>query len=129
MKKLYDKSELVFAIILIIVYVSGSAVMKKISEAAGITFLPEFAFYFVLSAVIFMFAKKNGLLRHIGLCRPQASASVMLFYLPMLFIGSMSIFTGISVGMSPLTLALHTAMMVAVAFLEEVFSGAFSSEE
>lgn len=123
MKKLYDKSELVFAIILIIVYVSGSAVMKKISEAAGITFLPEVAFYFVLSAVIFMFAKKNGLLRHIGLCRPQASASVMLF------IGSMSIFTGISVGMSPLTLALHTAMMVAVAFLEEVFSGAFSSEE
>ena len=59
MKKLYEKSELTFAIVLIVIYVVGSSLLQKVSAAIGIRFAAETAFNLILSVIIIVFARKN----------------------------------------------------------------------
>ena len=49
MKKLFDKSEVTFAIVLIVVYVVGSSLMQRVSAMIGIQFLAEAVFNLILS--------------------------------------------------------------------------------
>ena len=41
MKKLYDKNEVTFAVIMIVIYVVGMSIMKYISEKLGIEYFAE----------------------------------------------------------------------------------------
>ena len=68
MKKLFDRNEVLFAVILIIIYVVGSSVMMNLSEMTGIGSLCETVFDIALFAVLFIFITKNGLQEHLGLC-------------------------------------------------------------
>lgn len=79
MKKLYEKIELTLAIVLIVIYVVGSSLMQRVSGAIGIKFAAETVFNLVLSAVIIVFAKKNNLTKHIGLCKSDVSAKKCCF--------------------------------------------------
>ena len=51
MEKLFDKSEVTFAIVLIVVYVVGSILLKKVSSMIGIEFLSEAVFEFVMIVI------------------------------------------------------------------------------
>ena len=120
MKGLFKKSELGFAIMLIVVYVVGSSLMQRVSAMIGIQFVGEVVFNIVLSAVILVFCKKNRLFRHLGLCKAEVSAKKALFYIPMLFMGVQFVFLGAGITITPVELALRTVMMICVGFLEEV---------
>ena len=61
MKKLFDKNEVIFAVILIVIYVAGSTLMVQLSEMIGIGFLAEAAFGIVLFAVLPGLIAKYGL--------------------------------------------------------------------
>ena len=95
MKKLFDKNEVTFAVILIVVYVVGSSIMGGISESLGKQYLAEMVFHIVMSIVIFMFIKKNDLMNYMGLCSSEASAGKMLFYIPLILPAVMTIFFGV----------------------------------
>ena len=127
MKKIFDKSELTFAIVLIIVYVVGSSLMQRVSGAIGIKYAAETAFNLVMSVVIIVFAKKNGLIKHLGLCRSEVPALKMLFYVPLLLTActGVGLFFGIGTELSATELAFRTAMMICVGFLEEVLFRGF----
>lgn len=47
--------------------------MQKVSGAIGIKFAAETAFNFILTIVIIVFAKKNHLMKHLGLCKSEVS--------------------------------------------------------
>lgn len=120
MKKLFDKNEVTFAVIMIVIYVVGSSLAMNLSELIGIQFLAETVFDLVLAAVLFAFIKKNRLMQYLGLCKSSVPASKMLFYIPLFVIGAFPAFFGAGLGYDPLGMVLHTVMMILVGFLEEV---------
>lgn len=125
MKKLFEKKEVLFAVLLIIVYVVGSSVMLNISELIGIKFLGELVFDAVLTAVIFVFIRNNGLMRYFGLCGSEVRAAKMLFYIPMFMVSGMTALFGLGFEYDALGMVLHTVTMLLVGFLEEVIFRGF----
>ena len=63
MKKLYQKSELVFAIVWIVAYCVLLSVGDNLSESIGISKAVTFPISAVLSVILFVFIKKNGLMK------------------------------------------------------------------
>lgn len=125
MKKLFDKNEITFAVILIIVYVVGSTIMSQLSDIIGTEFLAEAVFGIVLSAVLAVFIAKNGLAEHLGLRKPEVSAAKMLFYIPLPIIAGVGAIFGFAPQYEPAVLAVHTVYMFFVGFLEEIIFRGF----
>ena len=125
MKKLFDKSEIAFAIMLIVVYVVGESLMQRVSATVGVTFLAEVIFNTVMAVIILIFARKSGLMKHLGLCKPATSAGKALFYIPLLLLGTQCVFLGINTEISALDLTLRTLMMFGVGSLEEIIFRGF----
>ena len=120
LKKLFEKDEILFAVAWIAVYVIGFSTADSISESIGIPKLLTAILGFILSAVAFVFAKKNGLLEHFGLCKTKIPAKNLLFYIPLILISSVNIWNGFSFDILPLTAVLSVLSMCFVGFLEEI---------
>ncbi|MCH5348076.1 MAG: CPBP family intramembrane metalloprotease [Oscillospiraceae bacterium] len=125
MKKLFEKNEVTFAVILIVVYVVGSSIMMNLSESLGSEFLAQMIFHIVMSVMIFVFIKKNDLMNYLGLCSPEVPAGKMLFYIPLLLPAVMPIFFGIGLRYSPMEMVFRTVSMICVGFLEEIIFRGF----
>ena len=125
MKKLFDKNEVIFAVILIVIYVAGSTLMVQLSEMIGTGFLAEAVFGIVLFAVLAVFIVKNRLGRHLGLCKPEVSAARMLFYIPLTIIAAVGVIFGFAPQYEPVSLAVHTVYMLFVGILEEIIFRGF----
>lgn len=69
MNKLYEKSEVTFAIIWIVVYVVLLSAADNISEAIGIYKLITVIVCLIISTILFLWIKKNHLLTKYGLCK------------------------------------------------------------
>lgn len=125
MKKLFDKNQVMFAVILIIVYVVGSTLMVQLSEMIGVGFLAEAVFGIALFAVLAIFIKKNGLNEYLGLCRSEVAAARMLFYIPLPIIAAVGVIFGFAPQYEPVTLAVHTVYMLFAGALEEIIFRGF----
>ena len=123
--KLFQKNEVTFAVVLIVIYVVGSSVMQRVSDAAGVEFLAEMIFDAAMSAALLLFIRKNKLAGYLGLKKPETAASNMLFYIPLLLIASAAAFFGMGMEYSPLISVLRSVMMICVGFLEEVIFRGF----
>jgi len=82
MKKLYEKSEIWFAVAWIIAYCVLLSVGDNISASLGVINVATFPIALLLSVVLFLFLKSNGLLECYGLCKSKVPAAKMLFYFP-----------------------------------------------
>ena len=70
MKKLYEKNELNFAIVWIVVYCALQSLANPLNKAIGVAYAASAAFCVVQTVVLFTFIRKNGLQQRDGLCRP-----------------------------------------------------------
>lgn len=120
MKKLYEKSEIGFAVAWIIVYVVGSSGSDAISAAIGMEKLVTLIWLGVLAAVLWRFIRVNGLAAYYGLCRGQFSADRLLFYIPLAVLATVNVWFGIRMNDSVPEMLLHIGSMLLVGFLEEV---------
>lgn len=68
MKKIYDKSEIWFAVMWIIIHVVGVSITDSLSESIGIPHLITLFFSIAMILVLLSFMKKNGLMEKYGLC-------------------------------------------------------------
>lgn len=125
MKKLFDKNEVTFAVILIVVYVVGSGNMQNISESIGILFMAEMLFHIAFTALILTFIKKNELMKYLGLCRSDVPASKMLFYIPLIACAVLPIFFGVGAQYPKAALVCRTVDMLFVGFVEEIIFRGF----
>ncbi len=124
MRKLFEKSEIWFAVMWIIIYVVGFSTADSISESIGIPKLVTAVFALVLSAVLFVFVKKNDLMEYFGLCRFQGSGRQFLYFVPLILLSSTNLWNGVSCNGSAVEAILFVISMICVGFLEElIFRG------
>ena len=123
-KKLYKKSEIWFALAWVIVYVVLASTGDNISENIGILKIATLPILIILSIILFLFVKNNGLAKKYGLCKSEIPASKMLFYIPLIIIMTTNLWYGVTINFSPLENVLYILSMLCVGFLEEmIFRG------
>ena len=120
LKKLYEKSQIWFAVAWIIAYVVLASAADNISEDVGIPKIITLPILIALSAILYFFVRRNGLEEKYGLCKSQFPAAKMLFYIPLLIMLTANLWYGVRMNQSPLETVLYVLSMFCVGFLEEV---------
>ena len=124
LKRLYDKSEIWFAVSWIMAYVILASAGDAVSEDLGSPKILTLPILIVLSAILYFFVRKNGLAEKYGLCRPRLPAVKMLFYIPLLVLLTANLWYGVAMNQAPLETGLYILAMFCVGFLEEmIFRG------
>ena len=124
MEKLYKKSEIWFAVTWIIAYVVLASTGDNVSADIGILKIVTLPILIILSVMLFLFVKRNGLSKKYGLCKSEIPASKMLYYIPLLILLTANLWYGVAMNVSPLETALYILSMLCVGFLEEmIFRG------
>lgn len=120
MKKLYEKSEIWFAVAWIIAYCFFLSLGDNLSVGIGMMKMATFPIALILSVVLILFLKRNGLLELYGLCKPKVPAKKMLFYIPVLMMLTVNLWYGVGLYISPIEAVFYVLTMLCVGFLEEV---------
>ena len=124
MKKLYEKSEIWFALAWIIGYVVLASTADNLSADLGIAKIVTVPVLIAMSAALYFFVRKNGLAEKYGLCKPRLPDAKMLYYIPLLVLLTANLWYGIAMNLSPLETGLYVLAMFCVGFLEElIFRG------
>jgi len=125
MNKLYNKSELAFAIVFIVIYIVGASICDMLSEMVSISKIFTFLFLFVLSLVLYCWIKKNDMLTKYGLCKPEFKAKKFLFYIPLLILISTNFWFGVSLNYNFTDSLFNVLAMLCVGFVEEIIFRGF----
>ena len=120
MKKLYEKNELTFAIVWIVVYCVLQSMANPLGKAIGIEYVASAAFCVLQSIILFSFIRRNDLLKKYGLCKSHVPARRFLFYVPLFILASGNLWNGVAVNYSPAETICRVVCMLCVGFLEEV---------
>lgn len=124
MKKLYEKSELGFALVWIGIYCLGMSVFDEISRALGVESIASAVFALAVSIFLLFWLKAKGLSVHFGLCSAKTPAKELWFYIPLLLITSYNLWRGVGSNYGALALFCFILKMFCVGFLEEtIFRG------
>ena len=120
MKKLYEKNELTFAIVWIVVYCVLQSLANPLGKEIGIEYAASAVFCILQSIVLFVFIRKNNLMKKYGLCKSSVPAWRFLFYLPLIILASGNLWNGVAVNYTPMDTVCRIVCMLCVGFLEEV---------
>ena len=120
MKKLYEKSELTFAIVWIVLYCVLQSVANPLNKLIGIEYSASAVFCILQTIVLLIFILKNNLRKRYGLCKSPVPAWRFLFYLPLIALASGNLWNGFALNYSPAATVCRIVCMLCVGFLEEV---------
>ncbi|MBP3319262.1 MAG: CPBP family intramembrane metalloprotease [Ruminiclostridium sp.] len=124
MKKLYEKSELGFALMWIGIYCLVMSIFDGISRSVGVESSATAIFSVVVSMFLFVWLKKNCLHERFGLCSPTVPARSFLFYIPLILITSQNLWNGVELQYDAVGTFCFVIKMLCVGFLEElIFRG------
>lgn len=124
LKKLYEKSELWFSIVWIIVYVILASIGDNLSMMTGIEKVVTLPILIILSFILFFFIRKNKLYNKYGLCKSNVNHSKMLFYIPLVILITANLWYGVALNFTFLETIFYILSMFCVGFLEEmIFRG------
>ena len=125
MKKIYEKSELRFAIIWIIIYCVLQSLANSINEVIGINFSASAVLCIIQAVILFLFISKNNLLERYGLCRSSVPARRFLFYVPLIILATGNLWNGVALNDSLAGIVCRIIGMLCVGFIEEVIFRGF----
>ena len=120
MKKLYEKNELTFAIVWIVVYCALQSLANPLNKAIGVAYAASSAFCVLQTVVLFAFIRKNHLQKRYGLCKSPVPACRFLYYVPLVVLASGNLWNGIALNYTPVETVCRIICMLCVGFLEEV---------
>lgn len=120
MKKLYEKNELTFAIMWIVVYCVLQSLANPLNKAIGIDYAASAAFCVLQTLLLFAFIRRNHLQKRYGLCKPSVSAGRFLYYVPLVLLASGNLWNGVAINSAPAETICRIVCMLCVGFLEEV---------
>lgn len=124
MKQLYEKSEIRFAVICILLYVAGSSIADRLSKGLGCPKLITLAFDLCLCLYLIRFLRSNQLSGYYGLCKSQYPPVRFLFYIPLVVLASVNLWFGVQRNMPVFDTVCYVGSMLLVGFLEElIFRG------
>ncbi|MBR2823124.1 MAG: CPBP family intramembrane metalloprotease [Clostridia bacterium] len=92
MKKLYEKSEIIFAIFWIVVYTVSMGNLRNIGDDSPYMTIG----LIVISVLMFLFVWKNGLMKKYGLSGWARNSRAMLWFLPLWIITTLNLWGGIT---------------------------------
>lgn len=118
--KLYQKSQLRFALVWIAAYVVLMSVANGVSEALGVANSVNAVVAVGLFAVLWGWLRANQLSAVHGFRASRVSASKLLYYLPLVAMSTTNLWFGVSMNYPPLETACAVVAMLAVGFLEEL---------
>ena len=128
MKKLYDKNEVTFAVVMIVIYVVGSSITMSLTDSVTVNKACQAAFSVMLTGVFAVFVIKNGLSGRFGFRSSDIPARTMLCYIPLYFVAAASLPFGVGTELSAAGFACEMVIMLCSGFLEEfLFRGALYS--
>lgn len=125
MKKLYEKNELTFAIVWIVVYCLLQSLANPLNSVIGIAYAASAVFCVLQTVVLFSFIRKNGLQKRYGLCKSSVPAWRFLYYVPLLILASGNLWNGVALRYTPAETVCRIVCMLCVGFLEEVIFRGF----
>ncbi len=120
LKKLYEKSNLWFAIAWIVVYCVLMSAADLLSVRIGVEKSVSLPVGLLLTVVLLAFLKKNDLTVPLGLCRPRVSARAVLYYVPALILLTANLWYGVAWNYGVAETALYVLTMLCVGCLEEI---------
>lgn len=120
MKKLYEKSELTFAIIWIVLYCVLQSVANPLNKLIGVDYSVSAVFCVLQTIVLLTFILKNNLQKRYGLCKSPVPAWRFLFYVPLIVLASGNLWNGVAVNYPAAATVCRIVCMLCVGFLEEV---------
>ena len=120
MKKLYEKNELAFAIVWIVVYCVLQSLANPLNERIGIEYAASAVFCVLQTVALFAFIRKNNLQKRYGFCKSSVPACRFLYYLPLVILASGNLWNGVALNYSPAATVCRIVCMLCVGFLEEV---------
>lgn len=124
MKKLYNKNEVTFSIVWIILYVVLLSIADSVSASLGTAKLITAPLCILMTAFLFFWLKKNNLMEKYGLCKFEGSMKKYLFFFPLVILCSTNLWNGVTMNLSLLETVLYIVSMLCVGFLEElIFRG------
>lgn len=125
MKKLYEKNELTFSIMWIVVYCVLQSLANPLNKVIGIEYAASAVFCILQTIVLFNFIRKNKLQERYGLCKSSVPASRFLYYVPLIILATGNLWNGVAVNYSLPETVCRIACMLCVGFLEEVIFRGF----
>lgn len=124
MKKLYEKSELTFALAWIGIYCVLQSLANPLNRMLGVEYSASAALCILQAVAIFAFVRKNGLMERYGLCRTSLPARRFLYYIPLVLLASRNFWNGAAINLPPAGTACYILCMLGVGFVEEmIFRG------
>lgn len=128
MKKLYEKNELTFAIIWIVVYCVLQSLANSFDEIIGIEYSVSAIFCILQTVILFVFLRKNNLSEHYGLCKSPIPARSFLYYVPLIIFATANLWYGVAVNYSWMGIVCRVVSMLCVGFIEELIFRGFLFE-
>lgn len=125
MTKLYNYSELLFAVIFIVIYVFGASLCDMLSAEVGISKIFTAVFLLLFSILLFVWIKRNQLSQKYGLCKPKFKSKYFLFYVPLAVLISTNFWFGVKLNYSVFESFLNVVSMLCVGFVEEIIFRGF----
>ena len=120
MRKLYEKNELTFAIVWIVIYCVLQSLANPLNEKIGVEYSASAIFSILQSVILLVFILKNNLLKRYGLCISPISARRFLFYIPLIILATRNFWNGAAFNLNLAGTVCYIACMLWVGFLEEV---------
>lgn len=120
MKKLYDKSEILFAILWIVIYTADMGSLRNLGDDSPYMALG----LIVISALMFLFVRKHDLSEKYGLAGWAKNSRAMLWFIPLWILASGNLWGGILPDYQGAGLLFAAVSMALVGFAEElIFRG------
>lgn len=124
MKKLYEKSEVLFAVLFIVFYVVGNSILQQVSDEMGMEMAATVPLNILLVIILLLFFKKNELNEYYGLKKPEGDKKKVLFYIPMIIISTVNVWFGFVMRKSIGETIIYIVAMILAGTMEElIFRG------
>lgn len=125
MDKLYQKNELTFAIIWIVIYVVAMSLADMFSAMIGIEKVLTAPIAIGISIFFIVWIIKKGLGEKYGLTKGKIDIVRYLFFIPLILMVSVNFWGGVALNFSPLETVLFVISMLGVGFMEEIIFRGF----
>ncbi len=125
MRRLYEKNELTFALVWIVIYCVLQSFANPLNEKIGIEYSASAIFCILQSVILLVFIRKNNLLKWYGLCKSSVPARCFFYYVPLFALATGNLWNGVAVNYSLPGTVCRIVGMLCVGFTEEVIFRGF----
>ena len=124
MRTLYEKSELTFTIVWIVIYCVLQSLANPLNDKIGVEYSASAIFCALQTVILLAFVWKNNLLERYGLCKPSVSARCFLYYVPLIILATGNLWNGFANNYVLSVTICRVVCMLCVGLIEElIFRG------